>query len=53
MCTSNAALCLPYCVGEPPHIYGQREWSVAKFWLEPVAFVTNRGFRAGQVQNVL
>jgi hypothetical protein len=25
--------------GEPPHIHAQRERSVAKFWLEPVALV--------------
>jgi hypothetical protein len=31
--------------GEPLHIHVQRERSVAKFWLEPVALVTNRGFR--------
>ena len=65
MDASNAALCLPYFVrdrtvsfssaptsGEPPHIHVQRERSVAKFWLEPVALVTNRGFRAHEMRRI-
>ena len=38
--------------GEPPHIHVQRERSVAKFWLEPVALVTNRGFRAHEMRRI-
>jgi hypothetical protein len=38
--------------GEPPHIHVQRERSVAKFWLEPVALVTNRGFRAHELRRI-
>ena len=38
--------------GEPPHIHVQRERFVAKFWLEPVALVTNRGFRAHEMRQI-
>ena len=38
--------------GEPPHIHVQRERSVAKFWLEPVTLVTNRGFRAHEMHRI-
>jgi hypothetical protein len=38
--------------GEPPHIHVQRERYVAKFWLEPVALVTNRGFRAHEMRRI-
>ena len=38
--------------GEPPHIHVQRERSVAKFGLEPVALVTNRGFRAHERRRI-
>jgi Domain of unknown function (DUF4160) len=38
--------------GEPPHIHVQRERSVAKFWLEPVTLVTNRGFRAHEMRRI-
>jgi hypothetical protein len=38
--------------GEAPHIHVQRERSVAKFWLEPVALVTNRGFRAYELRRI-
>jgi Domain of unknown function (DUF4160) len=30
--------------GEPAHIHVKRDRQLAKFWLEPVALVTNRGF---------
>jgi hypothetical protein len=39
--------------GEPPHIHVQRERSVAKFWLAPVALVTNRGFRAHEMRRIM
>ena len=38
--------------GEPPHIHVQRERSVAKFWLEPVALVTNRGLQAHEIRRI-
>jgi len=38
--------------GEPSHIHVQRERSVAQFWLEPVALVTNRGFRAHEIRRI-
>ena len=38
--------------GEPPHIHVQRERYVAKLWLEPVALVTNRGFRAHEIRRI-
>ncbi len=30
--------------GEPPHVHVDRDDASAKFWLEPVALATNRGF---------
>jgi hypothetical protein len=30
----------------------QRERYVAKFWLEPVGLVTNRGFRAYEIRRI-
>ena len=38
--------------GEPAHIHVKRDRQVAKFWLEPVALVTNRGFRAHELRRV-
>jgi len=38
--------------GEPPHIHMQRERYVAKFWPEPVARVTNRGFRTHKIRRI-
>lgn len=29
---------------EPPHIHVERDWSVAKFWLDPVSIVRSSGF---------
>jgi hypothetical protein len=39
--------------GEPPQIHVQRERSVVKFWLEPVALVTNRGVRAHEIRRIM
>ena len=39
--------------GEPPHIHVTRERSVAKFWLDPVALVINRGFRAYEIRRIM
>ena len=38
--------------GEPLHIHVQRERYVAKFWLEPVALVINRGIRAHEFRRI-
>ena len=38
--------------GEPAHIHVKRDRQLAKFWLEPVAFVTNRGFRAHELRRI-
>ena len=37
---------------EPPHVHVAREELRAKFWLEPVALVTNRGFRAHELRRI-
>ena len=39
--------------GEPPHIHVTRERSVAKFWLEPVSLLINRGFREHEVRRIM
>ena len=38
--------------GEPAHIHVKRERSIAKFWLDPVTLVMNRGFRAHEVRRI-
>jgi hypothetical protein len=37
---------------EPPHVHIQRERSLAKFWLEPVALATVYGFRARELREL-
>jgi hypothetical protein len=37
---------------EPVHVHVQREDSAAKFWLEPVRLVRNRGFRRQELLDV-
>ena len=39
--------------GEPLHIHVTRERSVAKFWLEPVSLVINRGFPEHEVRRIM
>ncbi len=39
--------------GEPPYIHVTRERPVAKFWLEPVSLVINRGFREHEVRRIM
>jgi hypothetical protein len=34
---------------EPPHIHVDRDDDYAKFWLDPVALASNRGFRAHEL----
>lgn len=38
---------------EPPHIHVDRAECTLKAWLEPVAFVNNRGFRAHEINVIL
>lgn len=38
--------------GEPAHIHVKRDRLIAKFWLEPVALVTNRGFRPQELRRI-
>jgi hypothetical protein len=38
---------------EPPHIHVQRESSLAKFWLAPVALAGSTGFPAHELTRVL
>jgi hypothetical protein len=38
--------------GEPAHIPVQRDRQVAKFWLDPVTLVTNRGFREHELHRI-
>jgi hypothetical protein len=37
---------------EPPHIHVKRDRQIAKFWLEPVSLVTNRGFSRHEVEQI-
>ncbi len=35
---------------EPPHIHIEKEDSVAKFWLKPVALASSYGFRSHELR---
>lgn len=37
---------------EPPHVHVARAEHYAKFWLEPVSLVRNRGFRRNEITEV-
>jgi hypothetical protein len=37
---------------EPPHIHVTRDEAIAKFWLEPVSFAKNRGFRKPELRRI-
>ncbi len=37
---------------EPPHVHVERDFSVAKFWLDPVRLVSSGGFRRSEIGNV-
>ena len=37
---------------EPPHIHVASNGNEAKFWLNPVAFVRNRGFNARELRAI-
>jgi hypothetical protein len=34
---------------EPPHIHVERDDAYAKFWLDPIALASSRGFRAHEL----
>jgi hypothetical protein len=38
---------------EPPHIHVERDNDYAKFWLQPVALASSRGFRAHELNELL
>jgi hypothetical protein len=38
---------------EPPHIHVEQAEKFAKFWLNPVALVKSRGFRSGELSEIL
>ncbi len=38
--------------GEHPHIHVKRERRIAKFWLNPVALVKNRGFPGHELNHI-
>lgn len=37
---------------EPPHVHVQRERSLAKFWLRPVALASASGFAAHEIRGL-
>ena len=37
---------------EPAHIHVQRDRALAKFWLEPVAYVSSTGFSARELSTL-
>ena len=37
---------------EPPHVHVKRDRQIAKFWLEPVSLVTNRGFNRRELNQI-
>ncbi len=39
-------------LGEPPHIYVQRERAVAKFWLLPVALARSKNFPSHELTRI-
>jgi hypothetical protein len=44
-----------FCAGdrhEPPHAHVERDSSKAKYWLEPVALVSSRGFSRGELMAI-
>jgi len=38
--------------GEPPHVQVKRDRQIAKFWLDPVSLVKNRGFRKHELNKI-
>lgn len=40
------------CRGEPPHVHGQRDNCIAKFWLDPVALAHSGGLNRSELRRV-
>lgn len=38
--------------GEPAHIHVKRDRQIAKFWLDPIALATNRGFKEHELNKI-
>jgi hypothetical protein len=38
--------------GEPAHIHFKRDRQIAKYWLDPVAIETNRGFKEHELNKI-
>lgn len=38
---------------EPPHIHVQRERLLAKFWLQPIALASSKGFTAQELRRLV
>jgi hypothetical protein len=37
---------------EPPHVHVERDDNLAKFWLAPVRFQNNKGFKPSELRNI-
>ena len=37
---------------EPPHVHIERDDNVAKFWLDPIRFQSNRGFSRAELSRI-
>ena len=37
---------------EPPHVHIERDVNVAKFWLDPIRFQSNRGFSRAELSKI-
>ncbi|MDE0115284.1 MAG: DUF4160 domain-containing protein [bacterium] len=38
---------------EPPHVHVERDWKIAKFWLEPVRLQHSAGFRPSEIRKIM
>ena len=38
--------------GEPAHIYVKRDKQIVKYWLDPIALETNRGFKEHELNHI-
>jgi hypothetical protein len=38
--------------GEPPHIHVKRDKQLVKYWLDPIALQTNRGFKEHELNQI-
>lgn len=37
---------------EPTHVHVERDWKIAKFWLEPVRLQSSGGFRPSEIRRI-